>query len=108
MLGLRRNSSSFFCFFQLPYLGGILGTGVGVNELQDLAVVAYRGGSITLFLVRCPASYVRKGVFRIVGDCRGELRDGCIEVASIKRSHSPFIGRTRRFSRRRRRGAETV
>jgi hypothetical protein len=34
--------SSFFRFFQLSYLGGVFGTGIGVNKLEDLAIVADR------------------------------------------------------------------
>jgi hypothetical protein len=54
---------SFFCFFQLPYLGGVFGAGIGVNKFQDLAIVADRRSSITfshtlgraLCTKRCPS-----------------------------------------------------
>jgi hypothetical protein len=46
-----RNGNSFFCFFQFPYLGRVFGTSIGVNKFQDLAIVADRRRSITLFLV---------------------------------------------------------
>ena len=86
-----RNNNSFFCFFQFPYPGGVFGTDIGVNKLQDLAIVPDRRRSITLFLVGCPAPYVLKGVFRILGYLGGEHRDSCVEVALVKRSESLFV-----------------
>jgi hypothetical protein len=43
---------SFFCFFQLPNLGPVWGADVGINKLQDLAVIGNRRCSLTLFLIR--------------------------------------------------------
>ena len=95
-LPIAGRESSFFRFFQLPYLGRVFGTGFGVNKLQDIAIVADRQRNITLFLVGCPSSDVRKGIFRIIGYRSGELRDGSVEVAFIERGQSPLMGRRSR------------